>query len=116
MYNLAKLLRPFNFRTESFLALIESPKAYRNPWIELVEIKPVGCLPAWSRYVAEFTLSKAEGLLLDQHLGTIKRPWQGAARSCFLVDAPRLPCYHPSILSVIGRSFLLQLQALISFA
>ena len=33
MYNLAKLLRPFNFRTESFLALIESPKAYRNPWI-----------------------------------------------------------------------------------
>ena len=31
-------------------------------------------MPAWSRYVTEFTLSQAEGLLLDQRLGTTKRP------------------------------------------
>ncbi len=28
---------------------------------EFIEIQPVGCLPAWSRCVAEFVLSKPEG-------------------------------------------------------
>ncbi len=28
---------------------------------EFIEIQPVGCLPAWSRCVAEFVLSKTEG-------------------------------------------------------